>query len=198
MWTKAENGWRQRSEVWREIDGLFRRGDLILDLGCGTGDDAVHLAASGVRVIGIDSSRPMIEIARKRGVMAHHVAIEQLSILSAPVDGAISNFGALNCVADLAPVARELCRLIRPGRPLVLCLLSRFWLRETTSFLGGLDFRKAFRRWPGRARWRGLEIFYPSSRHIRTTFHPWFRLKRSVSIGGGDHRLYVFERRMPC
>ena len=39
-------------------------GELILDLGCGTGHLTKTIAESGARFIGIDSSQPMIETAR--------------------------------------------------------------------------------------------------------------------------------------
>ena len=42
-----------RDAVWRRIDRLFAAGDRVLDLGCGTGADAVHLAERGVRVMAI-------------------------------------------------------------------------------------------------------------------------------------------------
>jgi len=38
----------------------------LLELGCGTGSHAEHLSAAGVRVHGIDSSAPMLELARAR------------------------------------------------------------------------------------------------------------------------------------
>ena len=38
--------------VWRRLDDGFGPGDRVLELGCGTGEDAVHLAQRGVRVRG--------------------------------------------------------------------------------------------------------------------------------------------------
>src|SRR5437764_10982886 len=42
------------------------RGKAILDLGCGEGGYARELARRGARVVGIDGSRRLIEIARAR------------------------------------------------------------------------------------------------------------------------------------
>lgn len=195
LWSSTATGVSQRAAVWREIDPLFRAGDWVLDLGCGTGDDALHLGALGVHVVGIDSSPAMIEIARSRGVVASPLAIENLHRLHGSFDGAISNFGALNCVSDLRATARELARLLRPAAPLALCLMGRYCLREMFVFLAALQFQKAFRRWTAKTNWRGIDVYYPTAREIRRAFDESFRLRRRVRIGGGDHHLYLFERR---
>src|SRR5881409_214196 len=43
-----------------------RRGPAILDLGCGSGLVTARIAATGASVIGVDASRPMLAIARRR------------------------------------------------------------------------------------------------------------------------------------
>ena len=43
-----------------------RRISTVLDLGCGTGNHAIRLAAHGFDVIGVDCSVPMLEIGRKK------------------------------------------------------------------------------------------------------------------------------------
>ena len=50
LWTHSPVGRLERDEVWRCIKRLFRPGDRLLDLGCGTGEDAVHLERLGVTV----------------------------------------------------------------------------------------------------------------------------------------------------
>jgi SAM-dependent methyltransferase len=195
LWSSTATGASQRVAVWREIDLLFKAGDQVLDLGCGPGDDALHLSDIGVHVVGIDSSAAMVEIARSRGLVASRLAIENLRQLHGCFDGGISNFGALNCVSDLRAAARELGRLLRPAAPLAVCLMGRFYLRETLSFLVRRQFRKAFRRWPAKTEWRGINVYYRTAREIRRAFDEWFRFHRRVRIGGGDHHLYLFERR---
>lgn len=188
-WTDTPRGREQRAAVWREIDGLFRAGDRVLDLGCGTGDDAVHLAGLGVEVAGVDASAQMVQASRRRGVNASVLAIEDLEELKGAFSGAISNFGALNCVADLRPVAVQLARLVRPEGPVAICLMGRFCLT---------DWRHAMKRFIGHTHWRGMEIYYPVSRRVRAAFSPEFTFVRRVSIGHGDHQLYIFRRRAAC
>jgi ubiquinone/menaquinone biosynthesis C-methylase UbiE len=199
LWSDTPGGRAQRERVWREIDALFHPGDQVLDLGCGTGDDAVHLASRGVNVLGIDSAPAMIQIARTRGVQARLMAMEQLTSLGSEFDGqfdgAMSNFGALNCVSDLHELGEELARLVRSEGKLALCVMSRFCWRNV--FLSK-DWPRAFQRWSGHARWRGIDVYYRSARTIARTIEPHFEFEGRVSIGRGDHSLLLFRRRPPC
>ena len=136
-----------------ESTPLFSENDRVLDLGCGTGVDAHHLKMRGVEVYGIDSSAAMVDKARSRGVNAHHhLAIEQPAMLAVcSFDGAISNFGALNCVRSLdaycAPTGSLhspewlICALCHDG---TVCPLG-----SGTTSCAKRDVRKAFRRFAG-------------------------------------------------
>src|ERR671936_777813 len=48
----------------------LRAGGPVVELGVGTGRIAVPLAVGGVRVIGIDSSRGMLEVCARRAALA--------------------------------------------------------------------------------------------------------------------------------
>jgi SAM-dependent methyltransferase len=197
LWSDSAQGAEQRLQVWHEMDRFFSSGDSILDLGCGPGDDAVHLIKRGVHVTAIDASRPMVERAREKGVDALHVQIEQLGKVPGPYDGALSNFGALNCVEDMPAFAANLAGVLREGAPFAMCVLSRFWWRESLRYALRLNFSKAARRWSGRSRWRGINIYYRTSREWSRAMAPHFVFKRRVPIGGGDHHLYIFKRKTP-
>lgn len=56
----------QREAVWRHLDALFSTGDRILDLGCGTAADAIHLARRGIEVEAVDVSDRMIAEAQQK------------------------------------------------------------------------------------------------------------------------------------
>jgi len=134
---------------------------------------AVHLAARDIQVQAIDASSEMVRIAQSRAIDAHQLPIEQLSQLHASFDGALSNFGALNCVEDLAPVARALGALIRPPGYLAICTIGRFCAWEM------LYYKKALRRLPGRSG----DVYYPTVRQLRATFAPDFELLHWTGIG---------------
>ena len=209
LWTDTPVGRAQRDAVWRVTDDLFREGDRVLDLGCGTGEDAAHLMGRGIAVRAVDASPAMVAQARARGVDAEVLRAEELGnyvwqpILAAgglsgrqagwkdclqarvpatrcsSFDGAISNFGALNCVQDLAAVARALGALVRPGGHAAIVTMGRFCAWETLYYGARCNFRKAFRRISGRAG----DIYYPTVGQIRADFDADFELVHWTGIG---------------
>jgi ubiquinone/menaquinone biosynthesis C-methylase UbiE len=185
-WTDSPAGSTQRALVWRHVDPLFQPGDALLDIGCGTGTDAAHYGSRGVRVHATDPSPEMIRVAATRGGFTTAIAAAQ-EIDGAPAsyDGAISNFGALNCVADLASVARRVGRLVRPGGRVAVCLIGRCCLWETLYYAARLQFGKAQRRWKTGAviTSLGVPIYYHSVAELRAAFAPDFACERWAGIG---------------
>jgi ubiquinone/menaquinone biosynthesis C-methylase UbiE len=180
LWTTTAIGRAQRNAVWRVIDPLFQPGDRVLDIGCGTGEDAVHFATRGVTVHGVDASSAMIAMAQSRGgFTAQVLPAEDLAQLTGTFDGALSNFGALNCVDDLAPVARALGALVRPGGRVAICTIGRFCAWEVLHYGVRLNFRSAFRRLGGHA----PPVHYPTVRQLRAAFSTHFELQRWTGIG---------------
>jgi ubiquinone/menaquinone biosynthesis C-methylase UbiE len=188
LWTNSVAGRVQRDAVWRELAGLFHSGDRVLDLGCGTGEDAERLAACGAAVHAIDIAPGMVEATRRRArVSAEVLAVEDLGALHAPepFDGAIANFGVLNCIEDLRPLALNLARLVRPRGRLAFCPMGRFCLWETIWYLLHARSRKTFRRLRRGAveTSLGFPVWYRSAAEISAAFAPHFRLASIRAIG---------------
>jgi SAM-dependent methyltransferase len=121
-----------RRALWRHFGQLFHAGDHVLDVGCGTGSDTVHLASRGVRVTAVDVSPEMVQRLRAKlprasleaSVDVHMGDIaEVVRELSGPFDGIVSSFAALNTV-DLPSFVPHAARALRPGGRLVAHLLS--------------------------------------------------------------------------
>ena len=112
------------------------------------------------------------------------LAIEDLASLAGPFDGAFSNFGGLNCVADLSAVASSLADLLRPGAPVLLCVMGPLVPWEWAGFVRRGEPGKAFRRLRrGGVEWRGIAVRYPSPAALRRTFSPAFRPLRLAAVG---------------
>ncbi|HVW87119.1 MAG TPA: methyltransferase domain-containing protein [Bryobacteraceae bacterium] len=184
LWSSAPAGRLQREAFWRIAGSLFRAGDRVLDLGCGIGDDAVRLSGMGIDISAIDRSPEMVRIARARGIDARVLRIEDVRVLSPRFDGALSNFGAMNCVGRLPDIREPLANLIRPGGYLALCLMGRFCLWETVWYAFRGEFGKAARRWKGETvSQTGICLRYPLAADVRDAFAPDFRLVTFAGIG---------------
>jgi 2-polyprenyl-3-methyl-5-hydroxy-6-metoxy-1,4-benzoquinol methylase len=186
-------GRAQRDIVWHELDRVFQPGRRILELNCGTGIDAVHLAESGVTVLACDISSRMIEIAWQRlrstgleGLVEFRaLPTEDIAVLEGKgcFDGAFSNFSGLNHVRDLSSVARNLARLLKPGARAVLCMAARFVPSEMAWYLAQGNLRKAMRRLTQISDDGRLKVHYPSVGAMARIFAPEFRLREWKGIG---------------
>lgn len=96
----------------------------ILDLGCGTGNHAIHLAQRSYEVVGVDRSESMLAQARKKaadlGMNRNNIAFERGDILSIDLqrhaDAALMMFAVLgyqlenaNVLSALRTARRHLC-----------------------------------------------------------------------------------------
>jgi ubiquinone/menaquinone biosynthesis C-methylase UbiE len=184
VWTRSPVGRLQREGVWRHIGTLFHPGQSILDLGCGTGEDALRLMHAGLRVRAIDASAEMVSIARDRGVNALTLPIENCGLLDESFDAVLSNFGALNCVEDIESLRQPLADLVRPGGYLAICVIGRFCAWEAAWALAHRQLAKAFRRWHKSVMSSlGARVFYPSKHRLEAALHPQFTLVNWSGIG---------------
>ena len=119
--------------------GSLRRGESVLDVGCGAGVDclvAASLVGPSGTVVGIDVTEPMIERARANlsagpfsNVRFLLAGGEQIPLPDSAVDVVISN-GAINLSPDKALVMSEIYRVMRPGGRL---MMADMFLEEGVS-----------------------------------------------------------------
>jgi SAM-dependent methyltransferase len=121
--------------MWQSLDAEFATASHLLDLGCGTGLDAIRMAQRGHVVTATDWSPGMVRRTIERAarenlagqVIGANIGAHELEKLpaSACYDGAYSNLGPLNCVPSLTDTARECARLLKPGGVLVFSVIGR-------------------------------------------------------------------------
>lgn len=188
-----------RALVWEQLAEVFRPGEHLLELGCGTGADAIWLARRGVRVTATDASAGMLEIARQKAItagVAEHISFSLLDLAAlaeTPLpaqwfDGAFSNFGALNCLPDRRGLAEALARRVRPRGRVALVLMNPICPWEIAWHLVHGQPRTALRRLRGSAQAHvggnaTLRVWYPSPRRLAGELRPWFRPVKQVGIG---------------
>ena len=66
VFTRSMIGRTQRNAVWSVATEVFPRGSHVLELNCGTGEDALFLARNGVSVTACDASPEMVDVASSR------------------------------------------------------------------------------------------------------------------------------------
>ena len=184
----------QRRAVREELAKAFAPGTSLIEIGGGTGEDALWLAERGRRVLMTDISPRMVQRARAKfashaALRAQVAAAEDLGELGGELfDGVFSNFAALNCVEDFAPVARGLAGLVRPGGSAILVVFGRYcpgeWIVELLRDRPGAMFRR-FRRSPVPARLggNGFAVRYFTTAELVSAMAPWFEFSGRRGIG---------------
>jgi ubiquinone/menaquinone biosynthesis C-methylase UbiE len=120
------------------IAGIALEDAVVVDLGTGTGVLLERLSTRARKVIGIDSSPEMLEIARRRsrdsGLANTELrlgALEHLPLSDQEATAMVANL-VLHHVADVPEVLREIRRCLAPGGQLVIAELTEggnesFW-----------------------------------------------------------------------
>ena len=144
----TDSGWRRRAARETEL----QPGESAIDVACGSGKLAAELARiagpSG-RVVGVDFSPRMLEIARRghRGIEFIEGDGLNLPFPGASFDASTIGFGLRN-LADPVKGLREMVRVLKPGgRAVVLEFLRppggpvggayRIYLRALLPLVGG-------------------------------------------------------------
>jgi SAM-dependent methyltransferase len=179
---------------------LAGKGSLkILEVNCGTGEDALWLSALGHHVTATDRSEAMIREAKSKasfspGTSLSFVAcgFEELGTMlkGRKFDLIFSNFSGLNCVSpvDLATLGGQLHELLNGEGHLAVVLFGKYSLMELFYFLVKPDIRRAFRRWGRKEVQARLDEgvfqpvhYYSVSRFTRILGH--FQLLKKYPVG---------------
>jgi SAM-dependent methyltransferase len=186
-----------RNVLWDRYARLFCAGQTVLDVGCGTGIDAVFLAQRGIRLMGLDSSPTMLAQSRAKLAAAELEDLVDLRVMDiarigslppAAFDGIICAFAALSTIAALDEFAASAAHLLVPRGILVVHLLNRWSLWEWLGLLRSGRFGAARRlgRNPVRVFMIGGRpvphyLHHPGAAYAH--FQSRFALRRAYGIG---------------
>ncbi|MFI0976285.1 SAM-dependent methyltransferase [Streptomyces sp. NPDC021093] len=186
-------------------------GGRLLDVGCGTGRPALHIArATGARVSGISVSNEDIDLARTRAdaaALADRVDFRYADACTLPFDAASFDgawaIESMMHIPDRTAALTEIARTLRPGSPLVITdVLLRSpvtgdaaeTVRQTCRAFGSPGFPQPaeLRTALDRA---GLEVveFTDIGEHVRPTYQAFADAFADVAPSADDPHFEFFN-----
>lgn len=155
--THSVIGKAQRQLVYHQLEKLQMDwgSSTILELNCGTGQDAIYFAQKGANVLATDISPEMVLVTQEKTKQGSNVSAELLDINELAsfhpgrkYDLIFSNFGGLNCLNpdELKLFLKNAATKLNENGKLILVIMTSFTLWETLYFSGKMKFNEAFRR----------------------------------------------------
>lgn len=181
--TQSPTGWLQRQRVYHFLQQQqqYFIGKNVLELNCGTGEDAAWFAMQGAAVTATDLAPNMIAQAQQkltnRGLAARTIATGFDTIADSlrgeQFDFVFSNFGGLNCTSPegLTHLGKQLTQLTHPGARLALVIMSNnCWWEKWYYRLKGNKTAAYRRQQPGSVsvsvNGTTLQVWYYSPRQL--------------------------------
>ena len=176
----------------------FQSGHHVLDLGCGTGEDALWLSRRNVRVTAIDGSLKMLretqsKLSREgqdRLVDTQCMSLQEVCegrLDGELFDGAYSNFGVLNTISVWGDLGKAIGKSVRHEGVLILILGGPVCPWDFVWHLLHGEVKPPFQRLSGLKKVgagnRKIPVWFPSARKLRRSFQPWFKHVRTESLG---------------
>ncbi|MEP7128357.1 MAG: class I SAM-dependent methyltransferase [Chitinophagales bacterium] len=130
----------------------------ILEINCGTGEDAIWLAGKGHNVIATDISGKMLSVVEEKikrksledRIQTKQISFNELKNVFKPdsFDLIFSDFGGLNCIpeVEMDTLMNDVSSLLKPDGKFIAVIMSRKCLWERIYFLLKGKRNEAFRR----------------------------------------------------
>lgn len=172
----------------------------ILEINCGTGEDALWMASLGHTVTATDHSQAMIGQAQykaeknKTGSAVNFITCSftdlETSFYGEQFDLVFSNFAGLNCASptQLASINNQLQKLLYDDGHIAAVIFGKYTLWEFLYYAAKFQFREAGRRWSNRPVMVPLaennlqQVYYYSITHFANMMRS-FRLFEKHPVG---------------
>ena len=190
------NTWIRKRSIG-ELLNFAKPTDTLLEVGCGTGAEAIEISTHVSRIIATDISERMVELLRKkahvRGLSEKIVLLQvraadigKVREIADKIDVAYCFNGALNCEPELGRFVDGLSSVLVPGGYFVCSIRNSFCLGEALSHAAVLQFEKMAprKKQPVMVSVGGMDIpaFYYSPAAFSDLFSTKFKLKRMFAL----------------
>jgi ubiquinone/menaquinone biosynthesis C-methylase UbiE len=149
--TNTEIGKMQRALVYAELSKHLTSVQNILEINCGTGEDAIWFAKQNFKITATDISTKMIEIAKSKANLNYKTA--DINSITTTFEGEkfdllFSNFGGLNCLSksELENFFANVDSILSERGKLALVIMPTNTLWERLYFLAKAQFKNIARR----------------------------------------------------
>lgn len=201
VFTNSSIGKLQRKIVWNYLEnsGLLKPRIRVLELNCGTGEDALNFARKGCYVLASDISEQMLNVAQTKAIrqgFKEEIAFETIDLTSfnsaqfvEQFDVVFSNFGGLNCIdsGSMKKFGNQVQNVLKPKGRFVSVVMPEKCAMESLYFMLKGDFKSAFRR-NDAVEWTNEDgqkttIHYYSPKAFYQSFSNWFTKIDLVPVG---------------
>jgi SAM-dependent methyltransferase len=195
-----------RERVWFCTGGFSRRNPAtkaagtVLELNCGTGEDAIWLAQQGWKVLATDLSAEMVRVAQAKAELVSSKKVNSSQAIPKNIrfqtcsfaeiehlpegdfDLIFSNFGGLNCVSpkDLSRIGPVFAQKLKPGGRLIAVVMSRFCWWEILYFLLKMKPKAAFRRFSRKP----VDARLDAQTSVSTWYYPPHEFQKHLQFKG--------------
>ena len=202
LFTRSVIGQLQRKQVWRYLEKITPQlnGLEILELNCGTGEDAMLFSEKGFNIVATDVSEEMLKVTVQKAnqfSMQNKISSQYLdldsfdeTVFDKKFDLIFSNFGGLNCInpESLHKLLHKIPSILLPGGRFIGVIMPKFCLWETSYLLLKFHFKQAFRRLTNKEviinlQGTNLKTWYYNPSQIKKWSGRKFKLMTTVPIG---------------
>ena len=149
--TNTDIGKMQRALVYAQLSKHLTSVQNILEINCGTGEDAIWFAKQNFKITATDISAKMIEISKSKANLNFKVA--DINSITKTFEGStfdllFSNFGGLNCLSttELENFFTNIDSILSEKGKLALVIMPKNTLWERFYFLAKAQFKNISRR----------------------------------------------------
>lgn len=149
--TNTEIGQLQRALVYTELSKHLTSVQNILEINCGTGEDAIWFAKQDFNVTATDISPKMIDVAKSKANLNFKTV--DINLITSTFEGStfdllFSNFGGLNCLSklELEKFFANINSILSEKGQLALVIMPKNTLWERFYFLAKVQFSNISRR----------------------------------------------------
>jgi ubiquinone/menaquinone biosynthesis C-methylase UbiE len=177
-----------RKRIHNHCATIYKTGETLLELNCGTGIDAIYFSSLGLKILATDISEEMLAQLNqkiKSQNLQEKIETMQCSFLelekihNKKFNHVFSNFGGLNCTDKLSSVIEQLDKLLLPGGTITFVIMPQVCLWEMLFALKG-DLKTAFRRLKKNGAESNVEgisflSYYYSASQVKKMFSPHYK-----------------------